>query len=209
MRFRRYLGNPYQDDKNTYRDAEGTRHALPLLSVYFLGHTLEGVRVPVLKVKRDDYDAETGERIDARDRFVESLTHDSVVVQIPYLTGWRRTELGRLLSIFDPAQQDPKDKHYLLVDQEAYPVESVRIIWRLASATLSEEVHETVRIEDEVLNELQKLERLAAEKAEEAEEARKRARAKGREAAIAALVKMGMPREEAEQWIDRPDEAGA
>lgn len=37
--------------------------------------------------------------------FVESLTHDSVIVQIPRLHGQVNTRLDKVLSIFDQTQQ--------------------------------------------------------------------------------------------------------
>ena len=228
MRFRRYLGQHYQDEKNTFQDTEGKRQALPIFTIYFLGHTLETIRVPVLKVKRECVDAATGERMEGRDPFIEGLTHDSVVIQIPLLSGSRRTDLERLLSVFDQARRDPDNRHVVEVDEESYPSEYRRIVRRLLAAISDKEVEETMRIEDEVLDELQRLERLAEEKAREAEEQRRLAEEKERalqakvceveeqrrlaeekeralqatrEAAIEALVQAGVPRDQAEATI--------
>ncbi len=235
MRFRRYLGNHYADGKNVQELPDGGKEPLPIFTIYFLGHGLEAIRVPVLRVARGYYDAATKERLEVRERFVESLTHDSVVVQIPYLTGRRRTELERLLSVFDQAQCDPEDQHLVEVDDEEYPAEYRPILGRLLEAVSDKGVVETMRVEDEVLNDLQEWERKVAmrdellvekqkaleekeraleaerrraeEKERVAEAERRRAEEKERElqatrrAAVEALVKTGMPREEAERMI--------
>ncbi|MEM6319768.1 MAG: hypothetical protein AAF960_19000 [Bacteroidota bacterium] len=98
MRFRRYLGAQYQDRNNsavvkrvatTKKDVWiEHRKAFPILSIYFLGHSLENIAdVPVIKVARNYYDLATGEPLQAKEDFIESLTHDSYVIQIPYLKG--------------------------------------------------------------------------------------------------------------------------
>ena len=182
MRFRRYLGQHYQDEKNTVTEADGKRQALPIFTIYFLGHKLTNIQAPVVKVRRACFDAATGERLEGRDPFVEALTHDSVVIQIPLLSGSSRTDLEKLLSVFDQARRDPDNRHIVEVDEETYPSEYRRIVKRLLAAISDKEVEETMRIEDEVLDELQRLERIAEEKAQEAEKQRRIAEEKAREA---------------------------
>ena len=75
--------------------------ALPLVTIYFLGHTLEYTQAPVIHVHRDCYDLATKERIEKKEPFIESLTHDSYIIQIPHLHHNRRTEVEQLLQIFD------------------------------------------------------------------------------------------------------------
>ena len=40
------------------------------------------------------------------DAFVESLTHDSIIVQIPRLHGRINNRLDRVLSVFDQTQKE-------------------------------------------------------------------------------------------------------
>jgi len=81
MRFRRYLGEQYK--QGFILDGGGKiQKAIPIISIYFLGYPLEHVQVPVIKVLRSYYDAATGQTIPAREEFIESLTHDSFVIQI-------------------------------------------------------------------------------------------------------------------------------
>ena len=189
QRFRRYLGHHYQSDTALSEGPDGKSQPLPILSIYFLGHGLERIKAAVVKVKREYYDGVTDERLEERDPFVESLTHDSVVVQIPYLREPGRTDLERLLSIFNQSRRRPEDHHVLEVDDEEYPLEYHRVLRRLMAAIADEEVHETMRMEDEILTHLQELERkveeqqrIAEEKAREAEEKAREAEEKAREA---------------------------
>ena len=93
MRFRRYLGQQYQNSQNVrvehVKDIE-QRVALPIVSIYFLGYNLDHTKdVPLIKVNRKYYDAATGKELTHREEFIESLTHDSFVVQIRALKGKR------------------------------------------------------------------------------------------------------------------------
>jgi len=90
MRFRRYLGEQYKKGFMLEGDSK-VQKAIPIISIYFLGYQLEHVHVPVVKVLRNYYDAATGQVIPAREEFIESLTHDSFVIQIPYLGLERKT----------------------------------------------------------------------------------------------------------------------
>ena len=56
----------------------------------------------MIKVNRNYTDLATGERLTEKEDFIESLTHDSYVIQIPALTGKRRNELEKLLGHIRP-----------------------------------------------------------------------------------------------------------
>ena len=96
MRFRTYLGEQYQSKENTYKkkvirkyagqpvEVEETK-AIPILSIYFLGYPLEHFHVPVIRVQRDIYNDATNEKLEGREEFIECLTHDSYIIQVPYL----------------------------------------------------------------------------------------------------------------------------
>ena len=48
MRFRRYLGEQYRNKDNICRDEKGNKKALPIISIYFLGHRLRNTECPVI-----------------------------------------------------------------------------------------------------------------------------------------------------------------
>ncbi|CAK8713458.1 Rpn family recombination-promoting nuclease/putative transposase [Candidatus Electrothrix laxa] len=160
MRFRKYLGGHYQDQNNVYQTDGGSREkALPIICIYFLGHPLEHATIPVIKVERSYIDAVTQEELTTREEFIESLTHDSYIIQIPRLREKRRNKLEVLLSIFDQSQQTPDSRHFLDLDEADYPKEFQRVVRRLVKAGAEQDVCETMDLEDDILDELESLER--------------------------------------------------
>ncbi len=162
MRFRRYLGQQYLSESNAkeVKNNKGKlkKLAFPIISIYFLGHRLAYSKAPVIKVNRKYTDLATGEELMNKEEFIESLTHDSYVIQIPELKGKRRTELEQLLSIFDQSQKGDS-KHILNINEEDYPGEFRSIIRKLQKAILDKQIQETMTVEDEVLAELEQKER--------------------------------------------------
>ena len=162
MRFRRYLGEQYRNRENVYHDEEGNRKALPIISIYFLGHRLRGTDRAVIKVQREYCDGITGEKLSCREEFIESLTHDSFVVQIPGLQQPYRSRLEQLLSIFD--QHRKVNDHILEINEEDYPEEYQRLVRRLIRAAAEKQVMDTMDAEDDILEELENLERTIEKK---------------------------------------------
>ena len=164
MRFRKYLGQQYLSKENSYI-LNGELHALPILSIYLLGHSLDYSELPVIRVVRQYLDASGKEQIDySREEFIESLTHDSIIVQIPQLPHRRQSDLECLLGIFDQSQKDPADAHTLSIREEDYPEKFQGVIRRLIKAISEPNVRETMEVEDDFLEELEDMERLIAEK---------------------------------------------
>jgi len=161
MRFRRYLGEQYK--KGFMLEGSGkTSRAIPIISIYFLGYPLEQVRAPVIKVQRNYYDADTGQAISAWEEFIESLTHDSFVIQIPSLGPEYKTAAERLLAVFDQHLKVASDEHILDIDEAGYPQEHQKVIRRLNRAITEPEIRQTMEVEDEVLAELEDKERQIA-----------------------------------------------
>jgi hypothetical protein len=166
MRFRRYLGEQYSNKENLVKEDRPEypyRRALPILSIYFLGHTLEHVKAPVVRVNRRYIDASTGEEIHEREEFIESLTHDSIIIQIPYLKDRRRTELEQLLSLFDQSNASG-DRHFLQVREEYLPERYRPLLRKLQKAYTDPTVRETMNAEDELIEEFKDYQRLISEK---------------------------------------------
>jgi len=165
MRFRRYLGSQYRDKNNSYPveykwagEIRKKRKAIPILTIYFLGYELEHTDVPIIEVARKYYDKRTGRQINIKEEFIETLTHDSYVIQIPYLQDEVQTETERLLSVFN--QKTATDSgHILTINEFDYPEKYRRIIRRLMRAASEEEIRDNMDLEDDYLEELYDLER--------------------------------------------------
>jgi hypothetical protein len=155
-RFRRYLGTQYASANNTYEDEKGRRKSMPILSIYLLGHYLDKVRIPTIRVNRTYQDAATKKEIHEKEEFIECLTHDSIVIQIPALRESRRNKLEKVLSVFNNAKE-----HLIDIQESDYPEEYHEVIRRLLKAASEPEVRETMTVEDEYLEELESLERKA------------------------------------------------
>jgi len=173
MRFRKYLGEQYR--KMAVQPASDTNQeeiAIPIITVYFLGHELEHFKRPVLQVLRQCRDSITKELLIGQDEFVENLTHDCYIIQIPYLHKKRRNELETLLGVFDQSNRTD-DHHILNVSEEDFPEKFRPLIRRLQRAIAEPVIRKSMDIEDEILNVLQKKERQIAQKEKELEESRK------------------------------------
>lgn len=166
MRFRRYLGDQYVNKENMVREPNPDRpyrKALPIISIYFLGHTLEHAKAPVIRVNRTYTDAATGERILEKEEFIESLTHDSIIIQIPYLKDRRRTELEQLLALFDQSSAS-SNRHLLNVNENDLPQLYRPMMRRLQKAIADQTVRETMEAEDDLIEEFKDYQRLITAK---------------------------------------------
>ena len=131
MRFRKYLGNRYADKSNSYPDENGRTHALPIITIYFLGHSLQDIDAPIIKVDRNYIDLVNGNTIAKTNEFIESLTHDSYVIQIPRLRRNSKDRLEKVLSVFEQAESI---NHLIDINEEDYPEEYQEVIRRLKKA---------------------------------------------------------------------------
>ena len=164
-RFRRYLGSQYQSESNIYTDAKKQEHARRIYCIFFLGQGLEVPDVPVLTVTNIVKDRATGKELHLHDEFIDSLHHQSWIVQISNLKKHRRDDLEKLLSIFDQ-NNIFNNNHILKVNEADFPKEYRHIIRRLIQAAESKEVAEQMKAEDELIYDFQMLERRIAEKEE-------------------------------------------
>ncbi len=152
LRFRQYLGVHYQNPKNIVSDSPD-RHALPMVAVYLLGHTVGEIEAPVIYVRHQalDYDEKPLTR-GIPNRFVDSLNHDSIIVQIPRLHGRINNRLDKVLSIFDQSNVCRDNEHYLNLDEKAFAsadADMEPIFHRLMMAASSVEMRQNMNVEDE------------------------------------------------------------
>ena len=120
LRFRQYLGEHYLDERNLLpKERNPKGYGLPIISIYLLDHRVGDLQEPVVYVRRRylDYDSHPVLQ-GVPDPFVESLTHDAIIVQIPLLKGRARNHLERLLEVFDQNHRVEGDSHYLCIDED-------------------------------------------------------------------------------------------
>ena len=155
-RFRQYLGTQYENKRNV--DANGK--PLPIVSVYILGHKVGKITEPVIYVSRKYLDYDSNEiKIGVPDPFVERLTHNSIIVQVPYLRRSARNRVEKIMSIFDQTYIQDGDSHYVSISGRdiSEDAEMKRIINRLATAAVNPDIRMIMNIEDEIFSELESL----------------------------------------------------
>jgi len=158
LRFRQYLGVQYQNPKNMVGD-DRDQHALPMVAVYLLGHKVGDIEEPVIYVRHHAYDYNE-QRVTRGlpNAFVDSLTHESVIVQIPRLHGQINNRLDKILSIFDQTRKDADNAHVLFLDDSLYndDDEMKLILHRLLMAAADADVRQDMNVEDEYFSIIEK-----------------------------------------------------
>lgn len=158
LRFRQYLGVQYQNPKNVIGEGHDC-HALPMVAIYLLGHKVGDIEEPVLYVQHKAFDYEDRPVTKGLpDPFVDSLTHDSVIVQIPRLHGQVNTRLDKVLSIFDQTRKSKESQQVLNLDDSLYAgdAEMEHIVHRLLMATTDSDVRQDMNVEDEYFSVIEK-----------------------------------------------------
>ncbi len=184
-RFRRYLGSQYLSESTLLKKDKKTVGAMPIISIYLLGYKLESHSdIPILNINRKYIDNFSKKTLVGKDPFIECLTHDSVVVQIPVIKQFRRSKLEKLLNIFSLADELQQD-----VNLEDFPEEYTIITNRLLCAFQNDIVKEAALSEREQLdyardNEVKMTETLAQLKQEQLEKLQER---QEKESALAKL----------------------
>ena len=158
LRFRQYLGAQYSSRENMMNDGDG-EYAIPMVTIYLLGHKVGEIEEPVLYVRRqaldyDDHPVTKG----IPDPFVDSLTHDSIIVQIPRLHGRINNRLDMVLSFFDQTRKDRHDKKMLEIDETVYTNDAdlLRIANRLQAAAADAQMRRDMAVEEEFFSVLEK-----------------------------------------------------
>ncbi len=165
LRFRRYLALQYNNEENMQKEADG-KYAIPMVAIYLLGHCIGEVTEPVVYVNHRAYDYDGRELKDGMpDPFVESLQHDSIIVQIPLLHGRVNNRLEQLLSVFDQANV-ADDKKVIKVDDKQFEGDDDMeyVVRRLQSAAADPDMRYLMNAEDEFFRELESRDTLIMEK---------------------------------------------
>ena len=151
LRFRQYLGSQYSRKENIV-ESDKARYALPMIAVYLLGHRVGEIEEPVLYVNHKSYDYDGNEVTKGiPDPFVESLTHNSIIVQIPLLRGRVNNRLETVLSVFDQSNISDKSRQIIAVEEDKFvgDVEMEYLLHRLLSAASDPEMRQNMNVEDE------------------------------------------------------------
>lgn len=156
LRFRQYLGTQYLDKENVPSTDNPKGYGLPIISIYILGHKLGDLQQPVVYVRRRYLDYDNVELTEGvPDPFIESLTHDSIIVQIPYLKERPRNHLERILRVFDQDYRMDENDHFLNIDESGMEGEERLVLNRLVLAAASKDIRKNMSIEDEILSEIE------------------------------------------------------
>lgn len=151
LRFRQYLGAQYSNKRNINKNShEG--YAIPMVTIYLLGHRVGDIDVPVVYVNHKSYDYDGNVVTKGMpDPFIESLVHNSIIVQIPLLHGQINNRLDKVLSVFDQTKADSNDPHVLSLDEKNYEGDDSMeyIVHRLTQAAADADMRQNMNVEDE------------------------------------------------------------
>lgn len=158
LRFRQYLGAQYSNPENVPSENNKDGYAIPMVAIYLLGHRVGDINVPVLYVKHKAYDYDGNVVTDGiPDPFVESLIHDSIIVQIPLLHGQVNNRLEKVLSVFDQSQKNGSDRHVLNVNDTPFDDDDDMqyLLRRLLMAAADAQLRQDMNVEDEYFKALE------------------------------------------------------
>ncbi|MBR3712662.1 MAG: Rpn family recombination-promoting nuclease/putative transposase [Bacteroidales bacterium] len=153
-RFRQYLASQYTRASNVGAD----NYPLPVMSIYILGEKVDHLSEAVTLIKRH-YENQKGEEInkDNKSWFVECLSHDMVVIQIPKIQPRPNSALDNILTLFDQSKQDPDDHHIINYNISDYDINNDELhddmsfmVRRLEQATANEEMIIQMCLEDKI-----------------------------------------------------------
>ncbi len=152
LRFRRYLAAQYNAEENMVKEGELAGYAVPMIAVYLLGHRVGDINKAVVYVTHNAYDYD-GKVVEGgmKDPFINSLIHDSIIVQIPLLHGKINNRLDKVLSVFDQSQRDASNQQIVCLDANDYKDDSdmMYILHRLGLAAMNADVRQEMNDEDE------------------------------------------------------------
>jgi len=176
-RFRRYLGDNYQK-KDTITDENGKVKSvdLPIVTIYILGFPMPPIETSVLKINRVYIDLNTNKALKIQTEFIEKLTHDCYAILIKKLPKNSRSELERILQVFNQTYILDSDNKFLEINEDLVRDNELLQLMsgRLRDAATDDEVIEGILMEqefEEVLDQhIREKEELMEEKEELMEE---------------------------------------
>ena len=165
LRFRRYLALQYNNEENMLKE-EHEKYAIPMVAISLLGHCIGKIEEPVIYVNHHAYTYD-GKKVEegSPDPFVESLQHDSIIVQIPLLHGRVNNRLEKVLCLFDQTNV-ADNKKVIKVDDKQFEGDNDMeyIVRRLQSAAADPDMRYQMNADDEFFKELEARDSLIMEK---------------------------------------------
>lgn len=171
MRFRTYLGQQYSDANKTDTEMVDTwrknkknglvervtveKHIpLHIVAIYILGHTFQEIDIPkpVIYNYPDPRGIEKEPVPDIlKTRFFRGITHDTIIVQIPYLKRNAKTKLEQMLEIFCQDYVSANTEQLLEIDDFDNRSQEFRELARpLVFAASDPQVRKVMTVEDEM-----------------------------------------------------------
>ena len=152
LRFRQYLGAHYANPENILQENNPEGYAIPMVTVYLLGHRVGDIEEPVLYVNHKAFSYQGTEvNKGLPNPFIDSLVHDSIIVQIPLLHGQINNRLDKVLSVFDQHLKEGSNRQVLTLDDDKYSGDNdmAYLIRRLLSAASDTKLRHDMNVEDE------------------------------------------------------------
>ena len=239
MRFRSYLGGKYSDPKNaetktvkTWRKNQKTgkieptevekKEPLHIVAIYILGHTFQ--EIPIEKPIIYNYPNPVGIENEPipdvmKTLFFRGITHDTIIVQIPYLKPNAKTKVEQMLEIF--CQEYVSSGTEQLLEFEDYDKRSEEfkeLARPLVYAAADSDVRKVMAIEDEMSVHFQNVKCVTEEKEalqEMVEESEKKLQEKDEEiaklnavlsASVNALLQQGLSAAEVAKMLGISEE---
>jgi hypothetical protein len=171
MRFRTYLGQQYSDIKKTdtetvktwrknkdtgkVENVEVEKHIpLHIIAIYILGHPFQEINIqkPVIYNRPNPRGIENEHIPEVmKTRFFQGLTHDTIIVQIPYLKRNAKTKVEQILEIFCQDYVSSGTDQLLEIDDfEERSAEFKELARPLQFAASDPDVRKVMTIEDEM-----------------------------------------------------------
>ena len=171
MRFRTYLAQQYSDIKKTdtemfktwrknketgnVEQVEVEKHIpLHIIAIYILGHPFQEINIqkPVIYNRPNPCGIENEQVPEVmKTRFFQGLTHDTIIVQIPYLKRNAKTKIEQLLEIFcQDYVSSGTDQLLEIEDFDKRSDEFKELARPLQFAASDPEVRKVMTIEDEM-----------------------------------------------------------
>jgi chemotaxis protein histidine kinase CheA len=150
LRFRRYLAQNYaRAEQIQLANSEIVTRPIPITTIYFLGFKLDYAKNMAIRVNREYRDAVTGELIEQKEDFIELLTHDSIIIQVPQINSETRNRLEKVLQIFSPIYQTKNEQQLDFLGETTDPLVQ-KMVFRLNRANSDEHLRRIMDAEEEV-----------------------------------------------------------
>jgi hypothetical protein len=151
-RFQSYIGLNYLK-QNIVVDSNNIEKKVgyPITPIYLLGFRLKNVKVPVLKVERTYLNGISRRKLNVKEDFVEKLSHDLYAIQIPRLKMQVRTDVEKMLDVFNSAKYKTADSRIFDYTGDTSDPRIARVIKHLGRAIIDDDnLLHTMLIEDEI-----------------------------------------------------------